>query len=143
MSSETQRPESIHDYSSSGHSPVPASSTLEPVTGSIDAASGPAHRHSESVARNDATSPTPHEAPHSNGSSSSSSSTTDSSDTATEKHQGRARRTIHQDIVLDVETEVIEQVRESQTHRHSQHQEESRRIYPTSPPKPDYTKKKE
>lgn len=143
MSSETQRPESIHDYSSSGHSPVPASSTLEPVSGSIDAASGPAHRHSESVARNDATSPTPHEAPHSNGSSSSSSSTTDSSDTATEKHQGGARRTIHQDTVLDVETEVIEQVRESQTHRHSQHQEESRRIYPTSPPKPDYTKKKE
>lgn len=142
-SSETQRPESIHNHSISGHSPSSASSPLESVTGSIDAASGPDHRHSELVARNDATSPTPHEAPHSNGSSSSSSSTTDSSDTATAKHQGRARRTIHQDTVLDVETEVIEQVRENQTHRHSQHQEESRRIYPTSPPKPDNMKKKE
>ncbi|OGX77795.1 hypothetical protein A6395_15410 [Exiguobacterium sp. SH31] len=142
-SPETQRPESIHDHSSSGHSPIPASSTLEPVTGSIDAASGPDHRHSESIARNDATSATPHEAPHSNDSSSSSSSATDSSDTATEKRQGRARPTIHQDTVLDIETEVIEQVRENQTHRHSQHHDESRRIYPTSPPRPDNMKKKE
>jgi hypothetical protein len=45
--------------------------------------------------------------------------------------------------VLDVETEVIEQVRENQTHRHSQHQEETRRIYPTSPPRPDHIEKKE
>ncbi|WP_269318489.1 pLS20_p028 family conjugation system transmembrane protein [Exiguobacterium sp. KJ 601] len=142
-SSETQRPESIHDHSSSGHSPVPASSTLESVTGSTDTTSGPGHRHNESVDRNDVTSPTPHEAPHSSGSSSSSSSTRDSSDTPTEKHQGRARRTIHQDTVLDVENEVFEQVRENQTHRHSQHHEESRRIYPTSPPKPDNMKKKE
>nr|WP_114167493.1 hypothetical protein [Exiguobacterium sp. TNDT2] len=142
-SSETQRPESIHDHSSSGHSPVPASSTLESVTGSTDTTSGPGHRHNESVDRNDVTTPTPHEASHSSNSSSSSSSTTGSNDATTEKRQGRARRTIHQETVLDVETEVIEQVRESQTHRHSQHQEESRRIYPTSPPKPDYTKKKE
>ncbi|MHC9161571.1 pLS20_p028 family conjugation system transmembrane protein [Exiguobacterium profundum] len=143
-SSETQRPESIHDHSSSGHhAPIPASSALEPVTGSIDAASGPDHRHNESVARNDATSPTPHEATHSNGSSSSSSSTRDSSDAATEKRQGRARRTIHQDTVFDVETEVIEQVRENQTHRHTQNHEETRRIYPTSPPKSDNMKKKE
>nr|WP_115336762.1 hypothetical protein [Exiguobacterium aurantiacum] len=142
-SSETPRPESIRDHSSSGHSPVPASSTIEPVTGSIDAVSGPDHRHNESVARNDVTSPTPYEAPHSNDSSSSSSSTMDSSDAATAKHQGRARRTIHQDTVLDVETEVIEQVRENHTHRHSQNHEETRRIYPTSPPKPDNIKKKE
>lgn len=141
--SETQRPESIHDHLSFGQSPIPTSSTIEPVTGSIDAASGPDHRHNESVGRNDATSPSPHEAPHSNDSSSSSSSAMDSSDTATEKRQGRARRTIHQDDVLDVETEVIEQVRENQTYRHSQHHEESRRIYPTSPPKPDNIKKKE
>nr|WP_058765885.1 hypothetical protein [Exiguobacterium chiriqhucha] len=141
MSSETKRPESIHDHSSSGHSPFPASSTIEPVTGSTDATSGPNHRHSESVDRNDVT--TPDEAPHSSDSSSSSSSATDSSDTATEKRQGRARRTIHQDTVLDVENEVIEQVRENQTYRHSQHQEDSRRIYPTSPPRPDNMKKKE
>ncbi|WP_368666016.1 pLS20_p028 family conjugation system transmembrane protein [Exiguobacterium sp. IPCH1] len=141
--SETQRPESIHDHLSFGQSPIPTSSTIEPVTGSIDAASGPDHRHNESVGRNDATSPSPHEAPHSNDSSSSSSSAMDSSDTATEKRQGRARRTIRQDDVLDVETEVIEQVRENQTYRHSQHHEESRRIYPTSPPKPDNIKKKE
>nr|WP_051622695.1 hypothetical protein [Exiguobacterium sp. AB2] len=134
-SSETPRPESIHDHSSSGHSPVPVSSTLESVTGSTDTTSGPDHRQNES------TSPTPHEAQHSNDSSSS--SATDSSDTATEKRQGRARRTIHQDTVLDVETEVIEQVRETQTHRHSQNHEETRRIYPTSPPKPDNIKKKE
>jgi len=142
-SSETPRPESIRDHSSSGHSPVPASSTIEPVTGSIDAVSGPDHRHNESVARNDVTSPTPYEAPHSNDSSSSSSSTKDSSDAATAKHQGRARRTIHQDTVLDVENEVIEQVHENHTHRHSQNHEETRRIYPTSPPKPDNVKKKE
>ncbi|MEK4649596.1 hypothetical protein MKY22_16940 [Exiguobacterium sp. FSL W8-0210] len=142
-SSETPRPESIHDHSSSGHSPSPSSSPIEPVTRSIDNASGPGHRHDESVDRNDVTTPTPHEVPPSSGSSSSSSSTMDSSDVSTEKRQGRARRTIHQDTALDIETEVIEQVRESQTHRHSQHQEESRRIYPTSPPKPDYTKKKE
>ncbi|MCT4786273.1 pLS20_p028 family conjugation system transmembrane protein [Exiguobacterium aestuarii] len=139
-SSETQRPESIHDHLSSGQSPIPTPSTIEPVTGSIDAASGPDHRHNESVARNDATSPTAHEATYSNGSSS---SAPDSSDTSSEKRQGRARRTIHQDTVLDVETEVIEQVREKQTHRHSQHQEESRRIYPTSPPRSDNMKKKE
>lgn len=141
--SETQKPESIHDHSSSGHSPVPTSSTIEPVTGSTDATSGPGHRHDESTARNDATSATPHGGPHSSGSSPSSSSTTGSNDSATEKRQGRARRTIHQDTVLDVETEVIEQVRENQTHRHSQHHEETRRIYPTSPPKPDNIKKKE
>lgn len=142
-SSETQRPESIHDHSSSGHSPVPASSTIEPVTGSIDATLGPGNSHDESTARNDATSATHHEAPHSNGSSSSSSSATNSSDTATEKRQGRTRRTIHQDTMIDVETEVIEQVRENQTHRHAQNHEESRRIYPTSSPRPDQTKKKE
>ncbi|WP_214749344.1 pLS20_p028 family conjugation system transmembrane protein [Exiguobacterium sp. s189] len=141
--SETQRPESIHDQSSSGHSPIPASSTLEPVTGSIDTTSGSSNRHNESLARNDGTSPTTHEATHLNDSSSSSASATDSSDTTTEKRQGRARRTIHQETALDVETEVIEQVRENQTHRHSRHQEESRRIYPTSPPKPDNMKKKE
>ncbi|WP_214691603.1 MULTISPECIES: pLS20_p028 family conjugation system transmembrane protein [unclassified Exiguobacterium] len=139
-SSETQRPESIHDHLSSGQSPIPTSSTIEPVTGSIDASSGSDHRHNESVARNDATSPTAHEATHSNGSSS---SAPDSSDTSSEKRQGRARRTIHQETALDIETEVIEQVRENQTHRHSRHQEESRRIYPTSPPKPDNMKKKE
>jgi len=142
-SSETQRPESIHDHSSSGHSPVPASSTLESVTGSTDTTSGPGHRHDESVDRNDVTTPAPHEATHSNGSSSSSSSTRDSSDAATEKCQGRARRTIHQDTVIDVETEVIEQVRENQTHRHTQNHEETRRIYPTSPPRPDHIEKKE
>lgn len=142
-SSETQRPESIHDHSSSGHSPVPASSTLESVTGSTDTTSGPGHRHNESVDRNDVTTPTPHEVPPSGDSSSSSSSTMDSNDSTTEKRQGRARRTIHQETALDVETEVIEQVRENQTHRHSRHQEESRRIYPTSPPKPDNMKKKE
>ncbi|WP_214818794.1 pLS20_p028 family conjugation system transmembrane protein [Exiguobacterium sp. s131] len=142
-SSETQRPESIHDHSSSGHSPVPASSTLESVTGSTDTTSGPGHRHNESVDRNDVTTPTPHEVPPSGDSSSSSSSTTGSNDSTTEKRQGRARRTIHQDTVLDVETEVIEQVRENQTHRHSQHQEETRRIYPTSPPRPDHIEKKE
>lgn len=139
--SETQRPESIHDHLNSGQSPSPASSTIEPVTGSIDAASGPDHRHNESVGRKDATSPSPQETPHSNDSSPSSSSTMDSNGASTEKRQGRARRTIHQDNVLDVETEVIEQVRENQTHRHSQHHEESRRIYPTSPPKPDNIKK--
>ncbi|TCI75686.1 hypothetical protein EVJ20_13440 [Exiguobacterium sp. SH0S1] len=143
MSSETQRPESIHDHSSSGHSPIPTSSTIEPVTGSTDTTSGLGHRHNESVDRNDVTTPTPHEVPHSSDSSPSSSSTTGSNDSATEKRQGRARRTIHQDTVLDVETEVIEQVRETQTHRHTQHHEESRRIYPTSPPKPDNMKKKE
>lgn len=142
-SSETPRPESIHDHSSSGHSPIPASSTLESVTGSTDTTSGPGHRHNESVDRNDVTTPTSHEVPPSGDSSSSSSSTTDSNDASTEKRQGRARRTIHQDTVLDVETEVIKQVRENQTHRHSQHQEESRRIYPTSPPRPDNMKKKE
>ncbi|TCI24823.1 hypothetical protein EVJ32_12670 [Exiguobacterium sp. SH5S4] len=142
-SPERQRPESLHDHSSSGPSSSPASSTLEPVTGSIDTTSGSDNRHDESIARNDATSPKPHEAPHSSGSSPSSSSATDSSDSATEKNQGRARRTIHQDTVLDVENEVIEQVRENQTHRHSQHHEETRRIYPTSPPRPDNTKKKE
>lgn len=142
-SSETQRPESIHDHSSSGHSPVPASSTLESVTGSTDTTSGPGHRHNESVDRNDVTTPTPHEVPPSGDSSSSSSSTMDSNDSTTEKRQGRARRTIHQDTALDIETEVIEQVRENQTYRHSQQQEDSRRIYPTSPPKPDNMKKKE
>nr|WP_215192805.1 hypothetical protein [Exiguobacterium sp. s7] len=142
-SSETPRPEPIRDYSSSGHSPVPASSTLEPVTGSTDTTSGPGHRHNESVDRNDVTTPTSHEVPPSGDSSSSSSSTMDSNDASTEKRQGRARRTIHQDTVLDVETEVIEQVRENQTHRHSQHQEETRRIYPTSPPRPDNIEKKE
>ena len=140
---QTTSPESIHDHSSSGHSPSPTSSTLEPVTGSIDATSGSDNRHNESVDRNDVTKPTPHEVPHSSDSSLSSSSTTGSNDSATEKHQGRARRTIHQDTDLDVETEVIEKVRETQTNRHTQHQKESRRIYPTSPPKPDYTKKKE
>lgn len=143
MSSETQIPKSIHDYSSSGHSPVPTLSTIEPVTRSIDATSGPGNRHDESTARNDATSATHHESSHSNGSSSSSSSATNSSDTATEKRQGRARRTIHQDTVIDVETEVIEQVRENQTHRHTQNHEETRRIYPTSPPRPDHIEKKE
>ncbi|WP_214758506.1 MULTISPECIES: pLS20_p028 family conjugation system transmembrane protein [unclassified Exiguobacterium] len=142
-SSETQRPESIHDHSSSGHSPGPTSSTIEPVTESITAVPGPANHQNESVAQNDATSAIPHEAPPSGGSSSSSSSTMDSSDVSTEKRQGRARRTIHQDTVLDVETEVIEQVRENHTHRHSQQQEDSRRIYPTTPPRPDQTKKKE
>lgn len=142
-SSETKRPESIHNHSSSGHSPIPASSTLESVTGSTVTTSGPGHRHDESVDRNDVTTPTPHEVPPSGDSSSSSSSTTDSNDASTEKRQGRARRTIHQDTVLDVETEVIEQVRENQTHRHSQHHEESRRIYPTSPPRPDHIEKKE
>nr|WP_235263523.1 hypothetical protein [Exiguobacterium aurantiacum] len=142
-SSETQRPESIHDHSSSGHSPVPTSSTIETVTGSTDATSGPGYRHDESLVRNDVTSATPHEASHSNGSSSSSSSATDSSDTATEKRQGRTRRTIHQDTGQDIETELIEQVRENQTHRHTQNHEESRRIYPTSPPRPEHTKKKE
>ncbi|WP_173057555.1 MULTISPECIES: pLS20_p028 family conjugation system transmembrane protein [Exiguobacterium] len=142
-SSETPRPESIHDHSSSVHSPIPASSTLESVTGSTDTTSGPGHRHDKSVDRNDVTTPTSHEVPPSGDSSSSSSSTTDSNDASTEKRQGRARRTIHQDTVLDVETEAIEQVRENQTHRHSQHQEESRRIYPTSPPQPDNMKKKE
>jgi len=142
-SSETPRPESIHDHSSSGHSPIPASSTLESVTGSTDTTSGLGHRHDESVDRNDVTTPTSHEVPPSGDSSSSSSSTTDSNDASTEKRQGRARRTIHQDTVLDVETEVIEQVRENQTHRHSQHQEETRRIYPTSPPRPDNIEKKE
>ncbi|WP_353049002.1 pLS20_p028 family conjugation system transmembrane protein [Exiguobacterium sp. s36] len=141
-SSETQRPESIHDHSSSGHSPVPTSSTIEPVTGSIDATSGPG-RHNESVARNEVSTPTHHEAPHSSDSSPSSSSTTGSNDSATEKRQGQARRTIHQDTMIDVETEVIEQVRENQTHRHTHNHEESRRIYPTSPPKPDNMKKKE
>ncbi|WP_214750011.1 pLS20_p028 family conjugation system transmembrane protein [Exiguobacterium sp. s189] len=140
-SSETPRPESIHDHSSSGHSPIPASSTLESVTGSTDTTSGPGHRHDESVDRNDVTTPTPHVVPPSGDSSSF--STTDSNDASTEKRQARTRRTIHQDTVLDVETEIIEQVRENQTHRHSQHHEESRRIYPTSPPKPDNTKKKE
>ena len=141
--SETQRPESIHDHSSYGHSPIPASSTLESVTWSTDSTSGPGHRHNESVDRNDVTTPTPHEVPPSSGSSSSSSSTMDSSDVSTEKRQGRARRTIHQDTVLDVETEVIEQVRENHTHRHTQNHEESRRIYPTSPPRSDNIKKKE
>nr|WP_214803704.1 hypothetical protein [Exiguobacterium sp. s194] len=142
-SSETSRPESIHDHSSSVHSPIPDSSTLESVTGSTDTTSGPGHRHDESVDRNDVTTPTSHEVPPSGDSSSSSSSTMDSNDASTEKRQGRARRTIHQDTVLDVETEVIEQVRENQTHRHSQHQEETRRIYPTSPPRPDNIEKKE
>lgn len=141
--SETQRPESIHDHSSSGHSPVPTSSTIESVTGSTDTTSGPGHRHNESVDRNDVTTPTPHEVPPSGDSSSSSSSTTGSNDSTTEKRQGRARRTIHQDTVLDVETEVIEQVRENQTHRHTHNHEESRRIYPTSPPRSDNMKKKE
>ena len=135
-SSETQRPESIHDHSSSGHSPVPASSTLESVTGSTDTTSGLGHRYNESVDRNDVTTPTPHEVPPSGDSSSSSSYSMDSNDSTTEKRQGRARRTIHQDTALDIETEVIEQVRENQTYRHSQQQEDSRRIYPTSPPKP-------
>lgn len=135
--SETQRPESIHDHSSSNQSPSPTSSTVEAVTGSTDTTSGPDHRQNES------TTPTPHDAPHSSDSSPSSSSTTGWNDSATEKRQGRAQRTIHQDTVLDIETEVIEQVRENQTHRHSQNHEESRRIYPTSPPRPDHTKKKE
>nr|WP_233005488.1 hypothetical protein [Exiguobacterium aurantiacum] len=135
--SETPRPESIHDHSSSNQSPSPTSSTVEAVTGSTDTTSGPDHRQNES------TTPTPHDAPHSSDSSPSSSSTTGSNDSATEKRQGRAQRTIHQDTVLDIETEVIEQVRENQTHRHSQNHEESRRIYPTSPPRPDHTKKKE
>jgi len=142
-SSETKKPESIHDHSSSGHSPVPTSSTVEPVTGSIDTTSGPGNRHDESTARNDATSATHHEASHSSDSSPSSSSTTGSNDSATEKRQGRTRRTIHQDTVQDIETELIEQVRENQTHRHTQNHEESRRIYPTSPPRPEHTKKKE
>lgn len=140
---ETQRPESIHDHSSSNQSPSPTSSTVQPVTGSIDTTSGSDHRHNESIARNDATSATPHEVPPSGDSSSSSFSTTGSNDSTTEKRQVRARRTIHQDTVLDVETEVIEQVRENQTHRHTHNHEESRRIYPTSPPKPDNIKKKE
>lgn len=140
-SSETQRPEAIHNHSSSGHSPSPSSSPIEPVTHSIDTASGPDNRQSESVAGEAQTPPTQQKTPHSNDSSTS--STTDSSDAVSEKRQGRARRTIHQDTVLDVENEVIEQVRENQTHRHSQHQEETRRIYPTSPPKPDNMKKKE
>ncbi|WP_214735061.1 MULTISPECIES: pLS20_p028 family conjugation system transmembrane protein [unclassified Exiguobacterium] len=140
-SSETSRPESIHDHSSSGHSPSPSSSPIEPVTRSIDNASGPDNRQSESVAGEAQTPPTQQKTPHSNDSSTS--STIDSSDAASEKRQGRARRTIHQDTVLDVETEVIEQVRENQTHRHTQNHEESRRIYPTSPPQPDNTKKKE
>ena len=142
-SSETKRPESIHGHSSSVHSPSPISSTIEPATESADTTSGPGHRHNESIARNDSTSPTPHEASHSSDSSPSSSSTTGSNDSTTEKRKGRARRTIHQDTVLDVESEVIEQVRETQTHRHSQNHEETRRIYPTSPPKPDNMKKKE
>nr|WP_214834975.1 hypothetical protein [Exiguobacterium sp. E4787] len=142
-SSETKRPESIHDHSSSGHSPSPTSSTIEAVTGSTNTTSGPGHRHDESTARNDATSATHHEVPPSGDSSSSSSSTMDSNDSTTEKRQGRARRTIHQDTALDIETEVIEQVRENQTHRHTQNHEEMRRIYPTSPPRPDNTKKKE
>ncbi|TCI33853.1 hypothetical protein EVJ29_13275 [Exiguobacterium sp. SH4S7] len=142
-SPERQRPESLHDHSSSGHPTSPSSSTIQPVTGSIDAASRSRHRHNESIAKDDSTSPTHHVTPHSNDSSSSSSSTTDSSDSATEKRQGRGRRTIHQDTVLDVETELIEQVRENQTHRHSHHHEETRRIYPTPPPRPDNTKKKE
>ena len=142
-SSETQRPDSIHDHSSSGHSPIPSSSPIEPITRSIDTASGPDNRQSESVAGEAQTSPTHHDVPRSNGSSSSSSSAPDSNDTVSEKRQGHARRTIHQDTVIDVETEVIEQVRENQTHRHSQHQEETRRIYPTSPPRPDHIEKKE
>ncbi|WP_353048186.1 pLS20_p028 family conjugation system transmembrane protein [Exiguobacterium sp. s16] len=141
--SETQRPESIHDHSSSNQSPSPTSSTLESVTGSTDTISGPGRRHNESVDRNDVTTPTPREVPPSGDSSSSSSSTTGSNDSTTEKRQGRARRTIHQDTVLDVETEVIEQVRENQTHRHTHNHEESRRIYPTSPPRSDNMKKKE
>lgn len=140
-SSETQRPEAIHNHSSSGHSPSPSSSPIEPVTHSIDTASGPDNRQSESVAGEAQTPPTQQKTPHSNDSSTS--STTDSSDAVSEKRQGRARRTIHQDTVLDVENEVIEQVRENQTHRHSQHQEETRRIYPTSPPRPDNIEKKE
>lgn len=142
-SSETQKPDSIHDHSSSGHSPIPSSSPIEPITRSIDTASGPDNRQSESVAGEAQTSPTHHDVPRSNGSSSSSSSAPDSNDTVSEKRQGHARRTIHQDTVIDVETEVIEQVRENQTHRHSQHQEETRRIYPTSPPRPDHIEKKE
>lgn len=142
-SSETQRPDSIHDHSSSGHSPIPSSSPIEPITRSIDTASGPDNRQSESVAGEAQTSPTHHDVPRSNGSSSSSSSAPDSNDTVSEKRQGHARRTIHQDTVIDVETEVIEQVLENQTHRHSQHQEETRRIYPTSPPRPDHIEKKE
>ncbi|QUE87989.1 hypothetical protein KB235_15280 (plasmid) [Exiguobacterium alkaliphilum] len=140
-SSETSRPESIHDHSSSGHSPSPSSSPIEPVTRSIDNASGPDNRQSESVAGEAQTPPTQQKTPHSNDSSTS--STIDSSDAASEKRQGRARRTIHQDTVLDVETEVIEQVRENQTHRHTQNHEETRRIYPTSPPQSDNMKKKE
>ena len=142
-SSETQKPDSIHDHSSSGHSPIPSSSPIEPITRSIDTASGPDNRQSESVAGEAQTSPTHHDVPRSNGSSSSSSSAPDSNDTVSEKRQGHARRTIHQDTVIDVETEVIEQVRENQTHRHSQNQEETRRIYPTSPPRPDHIEKKE
>lgn len=140
-SSETSRPESIHDHSSSGHSPSPSSSPIEPVTRSIDNASGPDNRQSESVAEEAQTPPTQQKTPHSNDSSTS--SATDSNDTVSEKRQGRARRTIHQDTVLDVETEVIEQVRENQTHRHTQNHEETRRIYPTSPPRPDHIEKKE
>ncbi|WP_214704198.1 MULTISPECIES: pLS20_p028 family conjugation system transmembrane protein [unclassified Exiguobacterium] len=142
-SSETPRPESIHDHSSSGHSPSPSSSPIEPVTRSIDTASGPDNRQSESVAGEAPTSPTHHDVPRLNGSSSSSSSAPDSNDTVSEKRQGRARRTIHQDTLIDVETEVIEQVRENQTHRHTQNHEETRRIYPTSPPRPDHIEKKE
>lgn len=70
-------------------------------------------------------------------SGSSSSSASDSSDTAQEKRQGRARRTIHQDTGLDIESEVLEQVRENHTHRNTQNHEETRRMYPTSPPRPD------
>ncbi|WP_214701389.1 pLS20_p028 family conjugation system transmembrane protein [Exiguobacterium sp. s57] len=139
--SETQRPESIHDHSSSGHASSPSSAPIERITSSIDTASGPENRQGESVAGEAPTSPTHHDVPSSNGSSSS--SVPDSNDTVSEKRQGRARRTIHQDTVIDVETEIIEQVRENQTHRHTQNHEESRRIYPTSPPRPDQTKKKE
>ncbi|MCC9626693.1 hypothetical protein LPB41_34010 [Thalassospira sp. MA62] len=140
-SSETQIPESIHIHSSSGHSPSPSSSPIEPVTRSIDTASGPDNRQSESVAEEAQTPPTQQKTPHSNDSSTS--SAPDSNDTVSEKRQGRARRTIHQDTVIDVETEVIEQVRENQTHRHTQNHEETRRIYPTSPPRPDHIEKKE
>lgn len=140
-SERTSSPESIHDHSSSGHSPSPSSSPIEPVTRSIDTASGPDNRQSESVTGEAQTPPTQQKTPHSNDSSTS--SAPDSNDTVSEKRQGRARRTIHQDTVIDVETEVIEQVRENQTHRHSQHQEETRRIYPTSPPRPDHIEKKE
>ncbi|WP_051545908.1 pLS20_p028 family conjugation system transmembrane protein [Exiguobacterium marinum] len=140
-SSETSRPESIHDHSSSGHSPSPSTSPIKQVTGSIDTASGPDNRQSESVAGEAPMSPTQQKTQHSNDSSTS--SAPDSNDTVSEKRQGRARRTIHQDTVIDVETEVIEQVRENQMHRHTQNHEETRRIYPTSPPKSDNTKKKE